>query len=188
MKKIVVFASGSGTNMERIAEWCAEDGRAAIVMLVCNKPGAGVIGRANRRGIAVEMIDRQSFYHSALLVEKLERLQPNLIVLAGFLWLLPTALIEAFPNKIINIHPALLPSYGGKGMYGMRVHEAVVAAREAYSGITIHFVNSNYDEGAIIFQAKTQLDAAETPESLAQKIHALEYAYYPKVIDDVLFS
>ncbi|GAB1419187.1 phosphoribosylglycinamide formyltransferase [Bacteroidales bacterium] len=188
MKKLIVFASGSGTNMERIAEWCAADGRVRIELVVCNKAGAGVIDRARRAGIPVEMIDKESFYQSGIFLQKLLKLNPDLIVLAGFLWLIPPTLIEAFAGRIINIHPALLPSYGGKGMYGIRVHEAVVAAGEKVSGITIHLVNQNYDEGDILFQATTGLEPDETPSSLAHKIHSLEYRYYPEVIEHLLFG
>ncbi len=188
MKKLIVFASGSGTNMERIAEWCAADGRVRIELVVCNKAGAGVIDRARKAGIPVEMIDKKSFYQSDIFLKKLLKLNPDLIVLAGFLWLIPPALIEAFASRIINIHPALLPSYGGKGMYGMRVHEAVVAAGEKISGITIHLVNQNYDEGDILFQATVVLEPDETPGSLVQKIHSLEYRHYPEVIEHLLFG
>lgn len=186
MKRIVIFASGSGTNMERIAEWFAGNKSVEISLVVCNKPGAGVIARAARFGIPVEMIDKESFYSTGSLTEKLCLIQTDLIVLAGFLWLVPQSLLEAFPRKIINIHPALLPSYGGKGMYGMRVHEAVVSAKEPYSGITIHHVNEHYDEGDVIFQAKIALNEGETALSLAARIHELEYRHFPEVIESLL--
>ncbi len=186
MKRIAIFASGSGTNMERIAGYFSNNSEVEICLVVCNKKGAGVIDRAAKFGIPVEMIDRQSFYQTDKLANKLRLLNTDLLVLAGFLWLIPASLLEAFPGKIINIHPALLPAYGGKGMFGMRVHEAVVAAGEQFSGITIHYVNEHYDEGAVIFQAKTELVHDETPESLAVKIHELEYRFFPEVIAELL--
>ncbi len=186
MKRIVIFASGSGTNMERIAEWFAGNTGVEISLVVCNKPGAGVIARAERFGIPVEIIGKESFYSTGNLAQKLSLIQTDLIVLAGFLWLVPPSLLEAFPRKIINIHPALLPSYGGKGMYGMRVHEAVVSAKEPYSGITIHHVNEHYDEGDVIFQAKIALNEGETAQSLAARIHELEYRHFPEVIASLL--
>jgi phosphoribosylglycinamide formyltransferase-1 len=186
MKKIAIFASGSGTNMERIASFFAENPNVEVSLVVCNNPMAGVIQRAERLGIPVEMIDRKSFYDTDSLTQKLKYLKIDLVVLAGFLWLVPNHLLKAFPDRIINIHPALLPSYGGKGMYGEKVHQAVIAAKERFSGITIHYVNEQYDEGAVIFQEKIELVADETPESLASRIHELEYLHFPRVIDRLL--
>lgn len=186
MKRIAIFASGSGTNMQRIAEWFATSNEVEISLVVCNKPGAGVIARAQKFNIPVELITRDQFYHSDILAVKLQTLRIDLIVLAGFLWLVPDSLLHAFPGKIINIHPALLPAYGGKGMYGSKVHEAVVAAGEKYSGITIHYVNEHYDEGAVIFQQNIELAEDETPDSLAARIHELEYKHFPEVIAALL--
>ena len=186
MKQLAVFVSGSGTNMERIATYFAENQKANIALVVCNNAQAGAIERAKRLGIPLLLIDKTTMYQSDELVNQLRRLQIDLVVLAGFLWLIPQNLLDAFPNRIVNIHPALLPAYGGKGMYGEKVHQAVIAAKEQYSGITIHFVNEQYDAGAVIFQAKFELHPGETPDSLAQRIHHLEYANYPKVIETLL--
>lgn len=188
MKRMVIFASGSGTNMERIASVFASDSEIEIALVVCNKPGAGVIARAEKAGIPVRMIDRTSFYETDKLTLELLSLKTDLIVLAGFLWLVPQHLLSAFPGRIINIHPALLPKYGGKGMYGEKVHEAVVSAAEKESGITIHFVNEHYDSGDIIFQKAFKLHPDETPATLAQRIHTLEYEHFPKVIEQLLKS
>ena len=182
MKRMVVFASGSGSNMENIANYFNHNPAVEVSLVVCNNAKAGVLQRAERLGIPVEMIDRKSFYETDQLTQKLLLIKADLLVLAGFLWLLPPALVEAFPQRIINLHPALLPKYGGKGMYGNKVHEAVVAAGEAFSGITIHYVNEHYDEGDILFQEKIALNPNETPTSLAERIHALEYRFFPEVI------
>lgn len=188
MKRMVIFASGSGTNMERIAAVFASDPEIEIALVLCNRPGAGVIARAAKAGIQVRMIDRASFYETDELTQELLSLKTDLIVLAGFLWLVPQHLLSAFPGRIINIHPALLPKFGGKGMYGEKVHEAVVSAGEKVSGITIHFVNEHYDSGDIIFQKAFELHPDETPSSLAQRIHSLEYEHFPKVIEQLLKS
>jgi phosphoribosylglycinamide formyltransferase 1 len=188
MKRMVIFASGSGTNMERIASVFASDSEIEITLVICNKPGAGVIARAEKAGIPVRMIDRASFYETDKLTLELLSLKTDLIVLAGFLWLVPQHLLSAFPGRIINIHPALLPKYGGKGMYGEKVHEAVVSAGEKESGITIHFVNEHYDSGDIVFQKAFKLHPDETPATLAQRIHTLEYEHFPKVIEQLLKS
>ena len=186
MKNIVLFASGNGTNVQRIVEYFANSKNVCIKLIVCNKSTAYVIERAKKLNIDTLLIDKSMFYQSDELVEVLQKLEIDLIVLAGFLWLIPDNLIEAFPQKIINIHPALLPKYGGKGMYGMNVHKAVVANQEQYSGITIHYVNQHYDEGAIIFQQKCVLSNEDTPEDVAEKVHLLEYEYYPKVIEQII--
>lgn len=186
MKRMVIFASGSGTNMERIGTVFAADPEVEIALVVCNKQGAGVIARAHKAGIPVKMIDRAYFYDSDILSQELLSLKTDLIVLAGFLWLVPQHLLAAFPGRIINIHPALLPKYGGKGMYGEKVHEAVIAAGEKQSGITIHYVNEKYDSGDIIFQKAFELHPLETPQTLAQRIHSLEYKHFPEVIDSLL--
>jgi phosphoribosylglycinamide formyltransferase 1 len=188
MKRMVIFASGSGTNMERIASVFASDSEIEIALVVCNKLGAGVIARAEKAGIPVRMIDKAYFYDSDKLTKELLSLKTDLIVLAGFLWLVPKHLLASFPGRIINIHPALLPKFGGKGMYGEKVHEAVIAANEKQSGITIHYVNEQYDSGDIIFQKAFELHPDETPQTLAQRIHSLEYKHFPEVIEHLLKS
>ena len=186
MNKIVIFASGSGTNAERICRYFENHKNISVVQILSNKANAGVLRRAENLGVPSYVFTRSEFYETDSIVQRLKELETDLIVLAGFLWLIPPVMIKAFPGKIVNIHPALLPDYGGKGMYGMRVHEAVIAAKEKESGITIHFVNENYDEGQIIFQARTGLSEGESPQSLANKIHELEYKHFPVVIEELL--
>ena len=184
MKKLALFASGNGTNVQRIVEYFADNANIRIKLIVCNNAKAYVLERAKRLGIESYLIkDKELFYNSDAVLEILQQNSIDFVVLAGFLWLIPHPIIEAFPNRIINLHPALLPKYGGKGMYGMHVHEAVIANKESESGISIHYVNQRYDEGKIIFQAKCTLSPDDTPETLAQKVHALEYEYFPKIID-----
>lgn len=185
MKRIAIFVSGNGTNLQRIAEYFKGSPEVEIVNVVCNNPKAYAIERAKQLGIPVRMVNRQEF-NSAEFTQEMAGLQLDFIVLAGFLWKIPESLIRVYPKKIINIHPALLPKYGGKGFYGEHVHEAVVAAKEAYSGITIHYVNEIYDSGEIIFQAKVALTPDETPDSVAAKIHLLEQANFPVIIDMLL--
>ena len=187
MKRISIFVSGNGTNLQRIAEYFSENPEVEIVNVVCNNPKAYSIERAKNLGIPLRMVDRKTF-KSQEFTDEMVALNLDLIVLAGFLWKIPETLIHAYPQRIVNIHPALLPKYGGKGFYGEHVHEAVVAAKEAYSGITIHYVNEVYDSGEIIFQAKVALDENETPDSLAAKIHVLEQQFFPVVIEKVLFN
>jgi phosphoribosylglycinamide formyltransferase-1 len=187
MKRLSIFVSGNGTNLQRIAEYFADNKDVEIANVVCNNPKAYSIERAKKLGIPLHMITREDFKSEAF-VKELQDLGIDLIVLAGFLWKLPENLVKAFPKKIVNIHPALLPKYGGKGFYGEHVHEAVVAAKEAQSGITVHYVNELYDSGEIILQARVSLDENETPDSLAAKIHQLEQAYFPVAIEQVLFS
>ena len=185
MKRLSIFVSGNGTNLQRIAEYFLEDWEVEIVNVVCNNPKAYAIERAKKLQIPVRMIDKEEFNGEAF-VKELQSLGIDLIVLAGFLWKIPEALVKAFPKKIVNIHPALLPKYGGKGFYGEHVHEAVVAAKEPFSGITVHYVNELYDSGEIIMQAHVALDEKETPDTLATKIHQLEQAYFPVAIEEVL--
>lgn len=187
MKKIAIFVSGGGTNLQRIAEYFGDNKNVEISLVVCNNPEAYAIKRAKNLDIPVRMIDRTVF-KSEDFARELAALNLDLIVLAGFLWLIPNTIIRLFPNKIINIHPALLPKFGGKGFYGEHVHEAVIAANEKESGITIHYVNERYDSGNIIFQATVKVDFDDTPETLAAKIHTLEYEYYPKAIENLLFG
>ena len=187
MKKLSIFVSGNGTNLQRIVEYFANNPEVEIVNVVCNNPKAYSIERAKNLDIPLRMITREEFKSEAFVKEMLD-LNVDLIVLAGFLWKIPENLVKAFPKKIVNIHPALLPKYGGKGFYGEHVHEAVVAAKEAQSGITVHYVNELYDSGEIILQARVSLDEKETPDSLAAKIHHLEQAYFPVAIEQVLKS
>ena len=183
---IAIFASGAGSNTRKIIEYFENKGlRIKVSLIVCNVPGAGVLEIAKEKGIPSLIINKTDFNATGY-VESLKNADINFIVLAGFLWKVPEVLVRAYPKAIINIHPALLPNYGGKGMYGARVHEAVIAAGEKESGITIHWVNENYDEGAIIFQAKCSIDASDTPETLANKIHALEHAHFAPTIEKLL--
>ena len=184
--KIAIFASGSGTNAERFFEHFQNHAKAEISLLLTNNPKAGAIDRAKRFDIPVEIFDRATFVQTDDIVHLLQEKGIDFIVLAGFMWLVPVNLIRAFPNKIVNIHPALLPAYGGKGMYGMYVHQAVKEANEKETGITIHYVNEKYDEGQIIFQEKNKIEPTDSPEEIAEKVHALEYQYYPKVVEDLI--
>jgi phosphoribosylglycinamide formyltransferase-1 len=186
MKKLVIFASGAGTNARHLIHSFRDSPLARVSLIVCNKPGAGVLQVAAEEEIPYLVVQRDSFFHSTEVVQILQALPADLIVLAGFLWKVPDALLQAFPGKIINIHPALLPKYGGKGMYGLRVHEAVIAAKDRQSGITIHYVNEVYDSGETILQKTCPVTEGETAESLAQKVHQLEYTWYPKVIEQLL--
>ena len=183
---IAIFASGAGTNARKIIEYFENKGlRIKVSLIVCNVPGAGVLEIAKEKGIPSLIINKTDFNTTGY-EESLQNADINFIILAGFLWKVPEVLVRAYPKAIINIHPALLPKYGGKGMYGARVHEAVIAAGEKESGITIHWVNEHYDEGAIIFQAKCSIDANDTSESLANKIHALEHAHFAPTIEKFL--
>jgi phosphoribosylglycinamide formyltransferase-1 len=186
MKNLVIFASGAGTNAKNIIDYFKNWSSARVALIVCNNPAAGVLQIAARENIASLLISRHSFYHTEEIYNILKDIPADLIVLAGFLWKVPQNLVNAFPNQIINIHPALLPKYGGKGMYGVYVHEAVIAAGEKESGITIHYVNEKYDEGEMILQKKCSVAADDTPESLAQKVHQLEYRWYPETIEKIL--
>jgi phosphoribosylglycinamide formyltransferase 1 len=185
-KKIVIFASGSGTNAENIIKYFQKSREIEVAAVLSNRRSAGALKRAHDLNVKALLFDKDSFYNSHDVLNILKDLDPDLIVLAGFLWLFPSAIIKQFPDKIINIHPALLPKYGGKGMYGSRVHETVIQEKEKESGITIHFVNEKYDEGQTIFQTTTPIDEADTAESLAEKIHHLEYTHFPEVIQHLL--
>ena len=186
MKNVAIFASGSGTNAENIARYFSKSETVKVAVVLSNNKNVGVHARVNKLGIPSFVFSRDEFVEGTPILAKLAEYQIDLIVLAGFMNKISDALLTAYPGKIINIHPALLPKHGGKGMYGMHVHEAVVAAGEKESGITIHYINENYDEGDIIFQAKCEVLPADTPEEVATKVHALEYAHYPHVIDDLL--
>lgn len=185
-KKIVIFASGSGTNAENLIKYFQNSQNARVIAVFSNNRTAGALRRAHNLKVKALLFDKEALYHSNEILNVLKDLKPDLIVLAGFLWLFPRRILREFPDKIVNIHPALLPKYGGKGMYGERVHEAVIANKEKESGISIHYVNENYDEGKIIFQATTQLDNNDTPSSLAEKIHQLEYKHFPEVIEKLI--
>lgn len=186
MKKIVIFASGSGTNAENIIRYFQSNLLAEVICIYCNNPKAGIIERAKNLKVKIRLFNREEFSKSNIILEELKASNPDLIVLAGFLWLIPASFAHNFENKIINIHPALLPNYGGKGMYGHFVHEAVIKNQEKESGISIHYVNEHYDEGGIIAQFKTSIAENDTPESLAKKIHLLEYEHFPKVIEQLI--
>ncbi len=183
-KRVTIFASGSGSNAQNIIEYYTENKDVIIDSLWANKPDAFALERAKKFGIETFVFNRDQFYKTNDIAATLNERKVDLIVLAGFLWLIPDSLVKSF--TIINIHPALLPKYGGKGMYGMNVHKAVVENGEKESGITIHYVNENYDEGAIIFQAKCPVVSGDSPEQVAAKVHELEYEYFPQIIDQVL--
>lgn len=186
MKNVAIFASGSGTNAENIARYFSKSETVKVAVVLSNNKNVGVHARVNKLGIPSFVFSRDEFVEGTPVLAKLAEYQVDLIVLAGFMNKISDALLGAYPGKIINIHPALLPKHGGKGMYGMHVHEAVVAAGEKESGITIHYINENYDEGDVIFQAKCEVLPTDTPDEVAAKVHALEYAHYPHVIDDLL--
>ena len=185
MKRIVIFASGSGTNAENLIKFFQHKNDVSVIQVLTNNPLAKVIERCNNLKTSCLSFNRTAF-NTVHVLDILKNSRPDLIVLAGFLWKLPESIINEFPNKIINIHPALLPKYGGKGMYGMHVHEAVVANKEMETGITIHYVNEHYDDGAIIFQAKCPVETTDTAEDVAAKIHELEMEHFPKVVDKLL--
>ncbi len=184
--RIAVFASGNGSNAQRLAEYFAKDGMPKIAAIYCNKPDAFVLERAKHLEIPSVLFGRDTFYNTQFILADLKTREVDWIILAGFLWLIPDYILNAFPQRIINIHPALLPLYGGKGMYGARVHESVIAAGDKQSGITIHYVNEHYDEGDIIFQATCKVQPDDTPDMLAAKIHELEYEHFPLVLRRLL--
>jgi phosphoribosylglycinamide formyltransferase-1 len=186
MTRIAIFASGAGSNAAKIIEFFKHHDSIGVVLVVSNKPEARVLNIAAGAGIPTMIIDKEEFFRGSGYVPELKERHIDFIVLAGFLWKIPLSLIEAYPNSIINIHPALLPAYGGKGMFGMNVHRAVIEAGEPQSGITIHFVDEHYDNGDIIFQDRFNISPGDTPESLAQKIHELEYAHFPVIIEQVI--
>lgn len=187
MKRIVIFASGSGSNAENIIQFFKNTKIAKVTTVLCNTENAKVFDRCKRLEVKCLHFNRSDFSTSDTILNLLKK-EADFIILAGFLWKIPQPIIDNFPDKIINIHPALLPKYGGKGMYGMNVHTAVKENNETETGITIHFVNANYDEGAIIFQAKTALNQKDSPESIAQKIHLLEQKHFPKVIETIILK
>lgn len=186
IKHIAIFASGMGSNAKKIIERFATSLNIRVSLVVCNKPGAGVLKIAEENNIATLLLDKEKFFRGDAYVQELKDNKIDFIVLAGFLWKIPLRLIEAYPGAIVNIHPALLPKYGGKGMYGNIVHEAVLASGDKQSGITIHYVDELYDHGKHIFQAACPVFSDDTPETLAQRIHALEHKHYPEVIEDLI--
>jgi formyltetrahydrofolate-dependent phosphoribosylglycinamide formyltransferase len=186
MKKVAIFASGSGTNAENISRYFSENQHIEVTLLVSNNSKAGVHERMSLLGIPSVTFSKQAFAEGRPVLEKLKEYAVDWIVLAGFMNKLSAEILNAYPDRVVNIHPALLPKYGGKGMYGMHVHEAVVAAGERESGITIHYVNEQYDEGPVIFQASCPVLPTDTPEDVAAKVHALEYKHYPRVIASLL--
>ena len=186
-KRIAIFCSGSGSNAQKIMEYFAPPHpNAEIVLLLSNKPEAFALERARAMGVPTFVFGRADFYQSRKVIEKLQAEAIDLVVLAGFLWLVPTSLIEAFENRIINIHPALLPKFGGKGMYGHHVHEAVKAAGEKFSGMTIHLVNQEYDSGQVLFQAECSIADSDTPPNIAAKVLALEHQHFALTIERYL--
>lgn len=187
MKRIAILASGSGTNAENIIKYFKNSDSISVVQVLSNKKDAKVLERASCLNIPNRSFDKNDFIATDEVLKLLKE-NADYVILAGFLWKIPSKIIDAFPNKIINIHPALLPKYGGKGMYGMHVHNAVVENKEKKTGITIHYVNENYDEGAIIFQKSFEVLESDTSDDVAQKIHKLEHEYFPKVIEKVILE
>ncbi len=187
MIKIAIFASGSGSNAENIIRYFLNDKNVKITYILSNKRDAFVLERAKKLGINSQVFTNKEMKEQNELLNLL-KVEADFIILAGFLLKVPENIIKAFPNKIINIHPALLPNYGGKGMYGMHVHNAIKKNKETQTGITIHFVNENYDEGAIIYQAKTLITPEDTAEDIAHKVHLLEYEHFPRVIKETIYQ
>lgn len=188
VKNIAILASGAGSNAQKILEHFSDRMDIAVRLIVSNKQEAGVLNIAKVASIDTFVVSRDSFYASTDLLVELDKRNIHFIVLAGFLWLIPPYLIQHYPDRIINIHPALLPKYGGKGMYGHFVHEAVHSAKETHSGITIHYVNEKYDEGSIVFQERCEILPSDQPEDIARKVQVLEHSYYPTVIDQLVSS
>ncbi|TJZ50612.1 phosphoribosylglycinamide formyltransferase [Sphingobacterium olei] len=185
-KRIAIFASGSGSNAQKIMEHFKYSNEVEVALILSNNPDAYVLQRADNFEIPSHVFDKHDFYQTTEVVDLLKRLDINLVVLAGFLWLIPQSLLQAFPNRIINIHPALLPKHGGKGMYGDRVHQAVLNAGDDEHGITIHFVNENFDEGEVIYQARFKVEPDDTLETIKFNGQQLEHLHYPKVIENLL--
>lgn len=186
--RICIFASGQGSNARNIHSYFQHKENIEISIILSNNKHAGVLNLAKEEGIDYQVIDKQIFQDKEFMLNILNEKEIDLMVLAGFLWLIPPFLISEYPNRIINIHPALLPKYGGKGMYGMNVHNAVKHNKERESGITIHYVDEKYDEGSIIFQAKCSISPTDSPEDIAHKVHELEYKYFPSIIEFILME
>tara|TARA_B100000900_G_scaffold43633_1_gene32464 strand:- start:10111 stop:10689 length:579 start_codon:yes stop_codon:yes gene_type:complete len=187
VKRIVLFASGSGTNVENIIKYFKNNHQVKVINVFTNNPKAGVIERVRPFKIPVNVFDKVQL-NSGVLCKQIKLLNPDLIVLAGFLLKIPLAFINTFTFKIVNIHPSLLPNHGGKGMYGDRVHQSVKDAGDPETGISIHYVNENYDEGSIIFQSKVEVGDQDSFEDIANRVHQLEYKHYPEVIQKILFT
>ncbi|MFT4698847.1 MAG: phosphoribosylglycinamide formyltransferase-1 [Flavobacteriaceae bacterium] len=187
MKRLIIFASGSGTNAQNIIQHFKYHKLVKVVLVLTNNKDAKVLDRCKVLKTNSLVFSKDELMSAKSVNEVLKQEKPDLIILAGFLLKFPEFILKEFPNKVINLHPALLPKYGGKGMFGHHVHKAVIANNEKETGITFHYVNENYDEGAIIFQKSVSLEANETPDTVAKKIHELEHAYFPKVIEDLLF-
>jgi len=185
-KHLAIYSSGTGTNAARIIDYFRHHPTIKVSLIVCNKPGAGVLDIASKEGLPVLMIDKEVFFRGDAYVGELRQKKIDFLVLAGFLWKIPSALVQAYRGRIINIHPALLPKYGGKGMYGRHVHEAVIGAGEKESGITIHYVDEQYDHGEPIFQARVPVEPGDDPDTLARKVQRLEYEHFPEVIERVV--
>lgn len=188
MKNLAIFASGSGTNAENIIKYFSTRKTAKVALVLSNKQDAPVLERAAKLRVPSRFFDRNEFYGSETVIGYLNSYEIDFIVLAGFLWLVPENILTAYSGRIINIHPALLPAHGGKGMYGGRVHKAVIDNAEKESGITIHFVNASYDKGDIIFQARCKVLPDDSPESLAHRVHELEYLHFPRVIEELVLK
>lgn len=188
MINLAIFASGNGSNAQNIVEYCLQYPTIQLNRIYCNKADAFVFERAKNLKIPATYFSKKAFEDSEDILKQLQNDQTDFIILAGFLLKIPAQILQAYPNKIINIHPALLPKYGGKGMYGMHVHQAVKAANEIETGISIHLVNEQYDEGKILFQARCDVDAEDSADEIAQKVHALEYKYFPKTIVDYILQ
>ena len=186
VKQIAIFASGTGSNARRIMEHFQHSDDIRVRLVVSNKADAPVLETARNFGVETLLLQRNAFYHDTSLLEVLHQKGIDFIALAGFLWLIPAYLVEAYPRKIVNIHPALLPEFGGKGMYGIHVHQAVCAAGKSVSGITIHYVDEHYDEGQIVFQATCEVAATDSPQDLARKVLALEHLHFPVVLEQLL--
>jgi len=188
IQNVAIFASGSGSNAEKIIEHFSTNDQLQVKLILTNKSDAFVIERANKFSIESVVFNRDDFYKSSTILDKLISNKIDWVVLAGFLWLVPDNLIERYPKKIINIHPALLPKYGGKGMYGKHVHQAVFDNFEKETGITIHYVNPKYDDGQIIFQTSVKLEITDTPDKIAEKIHMLEHKHFPAVLENLFLE
>ena len=184
--RLSIFASGAGSNAQKMIDYFLNSTIATIALIVCNKPGAGVLSIAKKESIPSLLIEKENFFRGDAYLPQLKEAGIDFIVLAGFLWKIPTTLIEAYPKRIVNIHPALLPKFGGRGMYGQYVHEAVLQAGEMESGITIHYVDEHYDNGDVIFQTACPVLDGDTPETIAQRIHLLEHLHYPRVVEEAV--
>jgi phosphoribosylglycinamide formyltransferase 1 len=186
LKRIAIFASGSGSNAQRIMEHFKRNKEMEVALVLCNKPDAYVLQRADNFEVPTHVFTKEELYHTNSIDNLMKNLEIDILVLAGFMWLIPERLIQAYPKRIVNIHPALLPKFGGEGMYGRKVHEAVLNSGDAETGISIHYVNEHFDEGEIIYQSRCSVDKNDDAEKLAYKVHQLEHLHYPKIIEDLL--